>query len=283
MISRMSSGSSRADIAVEPTRSQNITVSCRRSAASVRRLTGQRGPSASAAVSVEPRLAIALRRRLRCPKDTPNFSRSPSVSSGRTSASMSFWRNRVSYWPRPRLRSQSPTSMIDPRSVVVDHDPSETPSPGDRFLKGSSRALVTVASSRSSRTARLRGFLPCAQHLGSVDENDRPSGGDAQATVILLASPPSACLRKSAPARPDTSGRRSSPSKQRGRGRWRRSLERETGLDRGTRLVDSTELREGGGQRKNMLADNFGWPRSPAETTRLLARNCRAGSSRSPR
>ena len=34
MTSRMSSGSSRADIAVEPTRSQNMTVSCRRSAAS---------------------------------------------------------------------------------------------------------------------------------------------------------------------------------------------------------------------------------------------------------
>ena len=34
MTSRMSSGSSRADIAVEPTRSQNITVSWRRSAAS---------------------------------------------------------------------------------------------------------------------------------------------------------------------------------------------------------------------------------------------------------
>ena len=34
MIARMSSGSSRADIAVEPTRSQNMTVSWRRSAAS---------------------------------------------------------------------------------------------------------------------------------------------------------------------------------------------------------------------------------------------------------
>jgi hypothetical protein len=32
MTSRRSSGSSRADSAVEPTRSQNITVSCRRSA-----------------------------------------------------------------------------------------------------------------------------------------------------------------------------------------------------------------------------------------------------------
>src|ERR1700757_2769958 len=36
MTARRSSGSSRADSAVEPTRSQNITVSCRRSAASTR-------------------------------------------------------------------------------------------------------------------------------------------------------------------------------------------------------------------------------------------------------
>ena len=49
-------------------------------------------------------------------------------------------------------------------------------------------------------------------------------------------------------------------------------VERETGLDRGMRLVESTKLREGGGQHENMDADNFGWPRSPVETTRPLAR-----------
>ena len=43
MIARMSSGSSRADIAVEPTRSQNITVSCRRSAASAVGMRDRRG------------------------------------------------------------------------------------------------------------------------------------------------------------------------------------------------------------------------------------------------
>ncbi len=53
-------------------------------------------------------------------------------------------------------------------------------------------------------------------------------------------------------------------------------VERETGLDGGTRLVKSTKLREGGGQRKIFAADNFGWPRSPVETTRPLAPNCRA-------
>ena len=38
--------------------------------------------------------------------------------------------------------------------------------------------------------------------------------------------------------------------------------EREAGLDCGMRLVKSTKVREGGGQPKKWLADNFGWPRS---------------------
>ena len=49
---------------------------------------------------------------------------------------------------QPRLRSQSPTSMIDPRSVAADHDHSETPSrsatpaagPGETFTASSSAA-----------------------------------------------------------------------------------------------------------------------------------------------
>jgi len=40
IVSRRSSGSSRDDSAVEPTRSQNITVSCRRSALSTREVAG---------------------------------------------------------------------------------------------------------------------------------------------------------------------------------------------------------------------------------------------------
>ena len=65
-ISRMSSGSSRAAIAVEPTRSQNITVSWRRSAASEAGGTGVEvvedageGPASA---------ATAFIRRLRCPR-----------------------------------------------------------------------------------------------------------------------------------------------------------------------------------------------------------------------
>src|SRR6516225_273279 len=55
---------------------------------------------------------MALRRRLRCPSDTPSFSRSTSVSSGRISASMSLARKSASYCPRPRPLSQPPTSMV---------------------------------------------------------------------------------------------------------------------------------------------------------------------------
>ncbi len=60
-------------------------------------------------------------------------------------------------------------------------------------------------------------------------------------------------------------------------------VERETGLDGGMRLVKSTKLREGGGQLKICVPDNFDWPRSPVETTRPLAPNCRGGSSPCPR
>jgi hypothetical protein len=58
-----------------------------------------------------PNLVIALMRRLRCPSGTQNFSRSASVSSGRTSASISCSRKVASYWPRPISFSHSPTSM----------------------------------------------------------------------------------------------------------------------------------------------------------------------------
>ena len=85
----------RAELAVEPTRSENMTVSWRRSAASA---TGVIGVVAAGGAAAGPAsAATAFSRRLRCPKDTPIFSRSPSVRSLRTSASMSFSRNSASY------------------------------------------------------------------------------------------------------------------------------------------------------------------------------------------
>src|SRR5271166_2030486 len=111
MTSRMSSGSSRFERAVEPTRSQNITVNCRRSAASVDEGLKE-GLGGFGAVSVAQTLAIALSRRLRSPRVTPSFSRSSPVRSTRTSGPIELSRNAVSYRPRLRLRSQTPMSMV---------------------------------------------------------------------------------------------------------------------------------------------------------------------------
>ena len=67
---RQSSASSFAAMLVDPTRSQNMTAIGRRSA--VARDDPGVGLGGLAAVSVVPRAAIALRRRLRCPNGTPS-------------------------------------------------------------------------------------------------------------------------------------------------------------------------------------------------------------------
>src|SRR5271166_5388298 len=107
----MSSGSSRFERAVEPTRSQNITVNCRRSAASVDEGLDE-GPGGFGAVSVAQTLAIALSSRLRSPRVMLSFSRSSLVRSGRMSAPIELSRDAASYCPRPRLRSQTPMSLV---------------------------------------------------------------------------------------------------------------------------------------------------------------------------
>jgi hypothetical protein len=65
-----------------------MTVSCRRSAASEAGVIGVEvvGDAGAGPASA----ATAFSRRLRCPRDTPIFSKSLSVRSLRTSASMSF-------------------------------------------------------------------------------------------------------------------------------------------------------------------------------------------------
>ena len=132
MTSRMSSGSSRADNAVEPTRSQNITVSWRRSAASVDEGVGD-GPLGSATICAGPKLAIALRSRLRSPKGTPSFSMSLSVRSGRTSGPIFASRNACSYSLSPRPRSQSPTSIVASQTPCDDNHPMRTWCPDDCY------------------------------------------------------------------------------------------------------------------------------------------------------
>ena len=116
MIPRISSGSSRAASAVEPTRSQNITVSWRRSAVSLPGADGDVDtPSAIRAAGVNGAESRPIADKIvrRCPiKTTPSCVRSSTVSFGRTLASISFSRKAASYWPNPRLRSQSPTSIV---------------------------------------------------------------------------------------------------------------------------------------------------------------------------
>src|SRR6516165_5868518 len=112
MTSRRSSGSRRDESSVEPTRSQNMTVSCRRSARSA--WLGAASGADEAGRGVMRSSSIARSRRLRCPSSTPSFSRSASFSSGNTSVSIALSRKAGSYRSRPSPRSQLPISTALP-------------------------------------------------------------------------------------------------------------------------------------------------------------------------
>ena len=120
MTSRRSSGSMRAESAVEPTKSENITVTWRRSARSSGEALGALDVVAASAEGALPlasvrRAAIASSSLRRCPSAaTPSSFRSSAVRLGRTVSSISFSRNAASYFPRPRLRSQTTMSMRAP-------------------------------------------------------------------------------------------------------------------------------------------------------------------------
>ena len=117
----------RADSAVEPTRSENITVTWRRSARSSGKALGALDVVAASATEDLPpasvrRAAIASRILRRCPTmPTPKSFRSSAVKFGRTVSSISFSRNAASYFPRPRLRSQAPMSMSAPQTQGYPH------------------------------------------------------------------------------------------------------------------------------------------------------------------
>ena len=115
----------RAERAVEPTRSENITVTWRRSA----RSSGALALDVVAA-STEGVLPLASLRRAaiasssfsRCPTAvTPSSLSVSCVRLGRTVSSISFSRNAASYFPRPRLRSQTTMSMTGPHNQGVAH------------------------------------------------------------------------------------------------------------------------------------------------------------------
>ena len=112
--------------AVEPTRSENITVTWRRSARSSGRALG-----AVTALTLREevftlaslrRAAIASSNLRRCPSAaTPSSFRSSAVRFGRTFSFISFSRNAASYFPRPRLRSQTTMSMLAPATGGCAH------------------------------------------------------------------------------------------------------------------------------------------------------------------
>ena len=110
----------RADSAVEPTKSENITVTWRRSAVSCN-LTGTADAVAAAAISgallsVASRLRIARSILRRSPRTMPSFSKSWSVRSGRTEKSMRFSAKRCAYSDMPSFSSQSAICCIAARS-----------------------------------------------------------------------------------------------------------------------------------------------------------------------
>jgi len=101
MTSRRSSSSSCTESAVDPTRSQNITVSCRLSAVPAVSLDSLR--SAGFGRDSSRKAAIAASSLRRCPiSPTPMSVRSSAVSSGSTVASIALSRNAWSYSCSPR-------------------------------------------------------------------------------------------------------------------------------------------------------------------------------------
>ena len=111
MISCRSSGSRAVDNGVEPTRSQNRMVSCRRSPSSSE-LTRGDICDGSAASCLPSKDAMASSSRRRCPIEaTPSCARSSPVSRGNTFASMLLSRNAGAYCPSPSPRSHSAMSI----------------------------------------------------------------------------------------------------------------------------------------------------------------------------
>jgi hypothetical protein len=128
MTSRRSSGSRRVESAVEPTRSENITVTWRRSAVSLGALSVAREASDGGigALASARKAAMASSSLRRSPTNpTPRSFKSSAVSLGRTVSSILFSRNAASYCSRPSLRSQPPRSMAAPLVRRPLHDPPE--------------------------------------------------------------------------------------------------------------------------------------------------------------
>src|SRR5215471_1264477 len=146
MIPRRSSGSTRTDSGVEPTRSQNMTVSCRRSA-SPKMADGT--AAAAAGDAPPPKEAIASSSLRRSPTAaTPISFRSSAVSFGSTSHPIAFSAKAGAYCPRPRPWSHPAMSTASPRFRLP---PAPSISHHQSTGKGASAAMSDAIEGRSNR------------------------------------------------------------------------------------------------------------------------------------
>src|SRR5271155_5785065 len=137
---------------------------------------------------------------------TPSFSRSASVRSGRTSTSISFSRNADSYRPKPRLRSQVPTSTVasTQRNQIIIRAQRLVKRGAVRRKRGSSEGITALAptpvlpwATPVGALSAQRGSSPCRQ-LGLLNTSCFPANllrrlVLAEADVNCVAKHPVGC------------------------------------------------------------------------------------------
>ena len=97
---------------------------------------------------------MASSRMRRCPRAlTPSSFRSSVVRFGRTVSSISFSRNAASYLSRPRLRSQSPRSMVASQLRVGTGELSAAE--GSEFRGAANRIALNRAGELKSHVHRI--------------------------------------------------------------------------------------------------------------------------------
>src|ERR1700722_9566843 len=186
----------RADSAVEPTRSENITVTWRRSARSSGGALGALDVVAASTEGVLPcasarSAAMASSRIRRSPSAvTPSSLRSSAVRLGRTRSFILLSRNAASYSSRPRLRSQTTTSMTAPLLRVAAHHrlsnaacPAQHPKQPSLLrelihAEKATRSPLNLAPCRRSLGAPLTPLQP-ALRVGLCCQRGRPTNQDA--------------------------------------------------------------------------------------------------------
>ena len=130
----------------------------------------------------------------RCPTAvTPSSFRFSCVRLGRTVSSISFSRNAASYFPRPRLRSQTTMSMTAPQLGVAAHHRLSDPACPAQHPKQPSllrelihavkatRSPLNLARCRRSLGAPLTPLQP-APRVGLLCQRERPTDQDAART-----------------------------------------------------------------------------------------------------